>query len=73
MDSAFIQQALQAAIDAGCLGEDRPLAAFVDVAGVQRTVAALQAAFPAHFEHAFAAKANPMSKALALVRSSGRL
>lgn len=65
------QQILQAAIAAGDLGEERPLAAFVDTAGVASTIKSLRGAFPEHFVHAFAAKANPMSRALALVRELG--
>ena len=62
------QKILQAAIKAGYLGDARPLAAFVDTDEVVRTISALQAAFPDHFEHTFAAKANTMASALALVR-----
>jgi len=62
---------LQAALKAGYLSEDRPLAAFVDTAGVIQTIEALHAAFPDHFEHTFAAKANTMASALALVRERG--
>jgi len=62
---------LQAAIGNDLLGEDRPLAAFVEVDGVARTVRALEQAFPDHFEHMFAAKANTMRSALKLVRDLG--
>jgi len=65
------QQILQAAIRAGYLDRSRPLAAFVDTAAVAATVSSLQRAFPEHFAHAFAAKANPMSRALALVKVLG--
>jgi diaminopimelate decarboxylase len=47
------------------------MSAFVDTDGVRETVRALQTAFPSHFRHAFAAKANPMSRALSLVREAG--
>ena len=71
MSPVFTQQVLQAAISNGLLSEDQPLAAFVDTAGVSRTITSLHKAFPDHFEHAFAAKANTMSKALGLVREAG--
>ena len=71
MSPVFTQQVLQAAISNGFLSEDQPLAAFVDTAGVSRTIRSLHKAFPDHFEHAFAAKANTMSKALGLVRQAG--
>jgi len=69
--SSTIQQILQAAIRAGYLSEDQPLAAFVDSSGVTQTISALHEAFPDHFEHTFAAKANTMASALALVRETG--
>jgi diaminopimelate decarboxylase len=65
------QQVLQAAIKAGCLDEETPLAAFVDTAGIARTVSSLHRAFPDHFLHTFAAKANTMSRALELVKTLG--
>ncbi len=65
------QQILQAAIRAGYLGEDVPLAAFVDTTAVAGTISALRQAFPRTFIHAFAAKANTMSRALALVKEQG--
>jgi diaminopimelate decarboxylase len=71
MGQSFHAGALPAAIREGCLGGARAIAAFIDVDGVKRTVRALEEAFPPHFEHAFAAKANTMSRALALVREAG--
>lgn len=71
MRFSFHEHVLQASIESGCLGEDRPLAAFVDTRAVQRTIAALNEAFPPHFEHMFAAKANTMRRALDLVKTSG--
>ena len=62
---------LQAALKGSRLGEERPITAFVDTEGVKHTIRALHDAFPNHFEHAFAAKANPMSQALRLVKKSG--
>ena len=69
--SCDYQRILQAAVSAGYIGEERPLAAFVDTNGLSRTVASLHKAFPDHFNHAFAAKANTMSRALAAVRARG--
>ena len=65
------QQILQAAIEAGYLGEQRALAAFVDTSSLAGTISALQQAFPSHFAHTFAAKANTMSSALAFVKDHG--
>ena len=71
MGSYSPERTLQTAIAAGCLGEDRPLAAFVDVAGVAGSIEHLNTAFPVHFEHMFAAKANTMRRALELVKDLG--
>lgn len=65
------QEILQAAIKAGYLNEESPLAAFVDTQGVAGTIDALQQAFPGHFSHTFAAKANTMSRALSIVKAKG--
>ena len=65
------QQILQAAIRAGYLGDDQALAAFVDTTSLAETITSLHQAFPDHFSHTFAAKANTMSSALALVNESG--
>jgi diaminopimelate decarboxylase len=62
---------LRAALDAACLGREQPIAAFVDTVAVKRTIRELHEAFPGHFEHAFAAKANTMSDALKLVKNAG--
>ena len=71
MDLLVTQQILRAAVASGHLSEEQPLAAFVDSAGVLSAITSLQEAFPSHFEHAFAAKANTMSHALTLVRETG--
>ncbi len=71
MGFSFHERVIGAAVEAGYLSEDRPLAAFVDPAGLSRTIRALNNAFPAHFEHMFAAKANTMSRALMLVKDAG--
>ena len=62
---------LRAAVDSGYLGEQHPMAAFVDTCAVNTSIQSLRSAFPAHFEHMFAAKANTMRRALELVRNSG--
>jgi diaminopimelate decarboxylase len=69
--SARHQQILQAAIAAGHLGNDQALAAFVDTTSLAGTISSLQQAFPRHFLHTFAAKANTMSRALAFVKDHG--
>jgi diaminopimelate decarboxylase len=65
------QQILQAAIKAGYLDEETPLAAFVDTTGIVGAVSSLHQAFPGHFLHTFAAKANTMSRALEWVKELG--
>jgi diaminopimelate decarboxylase len=65
------QQILQAAIKAGYLGDEQALAAFIDIIGLAGTISTLHQAFPKHFTHTFAAKANTMSSALAKVKEHG--
>ncbi len=65
------QQILQAAIKAGYLGDEQALAAFVDTTSLSETISTLHQAFPKHFTHTFAAKANTMSSALAKVKEHG--
>lgn len=60
-----------AAIARGLLGEDAPIAGFVDLDAVRATVATLKASFPRHFTHAFAAKANCLGGVLRLLRGLG--
>jgi diaminopimelate decarboxylase len=67
-------RAVHAAVTQGLLDpRDTPVAAFVDLAGVEQTAAALLAAWPREVDvlHAFAAKANPMVPVLALLRQHG--
>lgn len=59
------------ATEHGLLSEKEPLLGFVDIDGVKRTVATLIQAFPAHFEHHFAVKANGMLAVLKLLREQG--
>ncbi|MDG4563011.1 MAG: diaminopimelate decarboxylase [Candidatus Competibacter sp.] len=62
---------MQAAVARGLLGEKHLLAAFIDMDGIEKTVASLRAAFDDHFTHAFAAKANCLHRVLALLRQCG--
>jgi diaminopimelate decarboxylase len=61
----------QAAVGQGLLGDETLLAGFVDVAGVPKVIDGLRRAFPAHFTHAFAAKAGCLEGILSLVRTAG--
>lgn len=65
--------AVRAAVRAGLLTEDAPLAAFVDVRGIEETAAALHAAWPGRLDvrHAFAAKANCLVPVLRMLRGHG--
>lgn len=63
------QHIVQAAIKAGYLGEENVLAAFIDTNGLAETISKLKQAFPKHFRHTFAAKANTMSRALAFINT----
>jgi diaminopimelate decarboxylase len=60
-----------AAIAGGLVGEDQPVAGFVDIDGLNATVALLHATFPGHFLHAFAVKAGSILSILRLVRAAG--
>lgn len=67
----FKQQVMRSAIQAGYLGGERVIAAFIDTDGVAQTIKSLQQAFADHFQHMFAAKANSMRRALLLVKDLG--
>jgi diaminopimelate decarboxylase len=69
--SCDYRQILKAAVRAGHLDEEPGLACFVDINSLSRTITSLYRAFPGHFRHTFAAKANTMSCALAQVRKHG--
>ena len=71
MVADFHEITLPAAIKNGLIGPEIPLAGFIDTRGVAATIGDLHAAFPPHFEHMFAAKANTMKNALELVRECG--
>ncbi|MER5428121.1 diaminopimelate decarboxylase [Streptomyces sp. NPDC002588] len=65
--------AVRQAVADGLLGEDRPLAGFVDVQGVRESVAALHEAFAGVPDvlHAFSAKACPLVPVLRLLADAG--
>jgi diaminopimelate decarboxylase len=65
--------AVRQAVAQGLLGEDRPVAGFVDVPGVRASVAALREAFAGVPDvlHAFAAKACPLVPVLRLLADAG--
>ena len=65
------REILRAAIEEGCLDDTRLLAGFVDIGGVSETLTSLIDAFPKHFRHTFAAKANSMVPALEIIRAHG--
>jgi diaminopimelate decarboxylase len=65
------EKILQAAVSEGHFNADHLVAAFVDTDALRATVTRLERAFPDHFTHTFAAKANTMSRALATLRDLG--
>jgi len=65
------EKILQASVAAGHFNDDRTTVAFVDTGSLAETVARLHQAFPDHFTHMFAAKANTMSSALLQVKALG--
>ena len=69
--SAAKTRVVTAALAQDLLGGERLLAGFVDVEAVGEVVRDLQAAFPEHFMHAFAAKAGCLEGILRLVRAHG--
>lgn len=62
---------VQSAVARGLLGGETLLAGFVDLDGMRRAVGALQASFPDHFTHAFAAKAGCLEGILRPLRDLG--
>ncbi len=69
--AVFKERVLRTAIAKGLLDDRQLIAGFIDVDGVSRTITELKAAFPDHFAHTFAAKANAMTGSLAIVRDRG--
>lgn len=62
--------ALKTAVAQGLIGEDIPLAGFVDVLGIAQTIKQIKASFPAHFHHHFAVKANSLHGVLKRFREN---
>lgn len=73
--SARFAEALRQAVADGLLGEDQPVAGFLDAEGVRRSVAALRDAFDAvpgvSVLHTFAAKAASLVPVLRLLAACG--
>lgn len=69
--SARKAAAAEVAVARGLVGEEQPVAGFIDVDGLRETIARLQGAFPDHFMHAFACKAGSIASVLRLVRDAG--
>lgn len=63
--------ALKNAISSGLLSEETPLAGFVDLDGIKRTVESLMSSFPSHFSHHFAVKANSINGVLKALNATG--
>ncbi len=63
--------AIKAAINQGLLNEDKPLIALMNIHGLQKSVNDLTEAFPDHFKHCFAVKANPYLKFLEVLKNAG--
>ncbi|MGA2842577.1 MAG: diaminopimelate decarboxylase [Steroidobacteraceae bacterium] len=61
----------QALISRDLLREEAPLVGVIDMEALDAVIGSLKRAFPAHFSHAFAAKANSMPGVLAHVRGAG--
>jgi len=61
----------QTIISRQLLREEAPLVGLIDMDTLGLVVRSLQRAFPTHFSHAFAAKANPMPAVLAFMRAAG--
>jgi len=69
--AVFKGEVLRAAIQAGHLSDTQLIAGFIDIDGVSRTIDSLVDAFPSHFQHTFAAKANAMSQSLSIIERQG--
>ena len=63
--------AMKAAITQGLLNEENPLLVLVHQQGIFDTVNDLHSAFPAHFTHCFAVKANPYLNILKILEKAG--
>ena len=69
--SEFKRRVLATAVARGLITNQQPMVGFIDTDGVRQTIAQLNSAFPTHFRHTFAAKANSMKAALAMIREEG--
>lgn len=69
--TASRQSLLRAAVEQGLLNDETLSVGIVDESSVIATIDSLKAAFPKHFEHTFAAKANTMRAVLAIMREQG--
>ena len=65
------EKILKASVAAGHFSDDQTMVAYVDTDKLAETVSSLKRAFPDHFSHTFAAKANTMSDALRMVKELG--
>jgi len=63
--------AIKAAIDQGLLDDNKPVVALMNIQGLQKSVNDLITAFPDHFQHCFAVKANPYLKFLEVLNRAG--
>lgn len=64
-------EVLKIALSKQWLNEDIPVAGFINLDGIERTVAQLKASFPSHFCHHFAVKANSMNGVLSALQKAG--
>eukprot|EP01116_Phalansterium_solitarium_P024929 TRINITY_DN9290_c0_g1_i1.p1 TRINITY_DN9290_c0_g1~~TRINITY_DN9290_c0_g1_i1.p1 ORF type:complete len:408 (+),score=118.31 TRINITY_DN9290_c0_g1_i1:51-1274(+) len=64
-------KALKAAWQAGLLSEDTPLAIFYNLSHYRREIQKLIGAFPSHFVHTMAVKANPVLRCLEFASELG--
>jgi diaminopimelate decarboxylase len=71
MIDAWKVKAVRAAVQSGVLSETRPLALFYDWTRYRATAETLKRAFPTHWLHAMAVKANPFGPCLREMDSLG--
>ena len=71
MQAGAVARVVGAARASGILSEETPLAGFIDFDAVRGCVDAMRDAFPAHWHHLFAAKANPLVPVLRRMRQLG--
>jgi hypothetical protein len=61
----------QKLLECSLLRDDAPIAGVIDLDVLRDTIRALKSAFPGHFRHAFAAKANCMPGVLSFIKDAG--